>query len=193
MSNQPYLEPDKLWRYCRAPFRIMLYILVVYFIFFRQNYMNSDDRCSHSLFTCSHGNLRFGARNNVGSMNRAQQAYFLESQKFGVTMGDIGLGIPTENDNYSYRVVQPMQPVSDWKQPNSVNWVMTIGQAKHNKLTSYFGFVWFETDPTTKEKTTKTILCETVRKSATHGDFIAMPKMIDGQMQCPPDYKNIGN
>ena len=40
MSNQPYLEPDKLWRYCRAPFRIMLYILVVYFIFHIVKFVN---------------------------------------------------------------------------------------------------------------------------------------------------------
>ncbi|WP_199246573.1 type IV pilin-like G/H family protein [[Phormidium] sp. ETS-05] len=141
------------------------------------------------------------AKNDVGAMNRAQQSYFLESQKFGVTMGEIGMGIPTETDNYSYRVVQPMQPVSDWKKPNSANWVMTIGQAKHKNLNSYLGVVWSfswsgsdpKTQETIRETTSRDILCEYIGKSDSHWDSIAMPKMIDNQMQCPTDSQYVGN
>ncbi|MGA1601802.1 MAG: type IV pilin protein [Prochlorothrix sp.] len=38
----------------------------------------------------------------IGSMNRAQQAYFLERQRFTSSMSNLGLGIQTSTSNYSY-------------------------------------------------------------------------------------------
>ncbi|PIG95470.1 type IV pilin-like G/H family protein [Gloeocapsopsis sp. IPPAS B-1203] len=44
------------------------------------------------------------ARTNVGAMNRAQQAYYLENQAFAATnVSDLGLGL-SNSDNYTYSV-----------------------------------------------------------------------------------------
>lgn len=44
----------------------------------------------------------------VGSMNRAQQAFYLERSRFTEGIADLGLGIPTNTDNYIYDIdVQP--------------------------------------------------------------------------------------
>lgn len=44
------------------------------------------------------------ARTNVGALNRAQQAFYLENQTFTATVGDLGVGIKN-TDNYSYSAV----------------------------------------------------------------------------------------
>ncbi|KJH71515.1 type IV pilin-like G/H family protein [Aliterella atlantica] len=41
------------------------------------------------------------ARTNVGALNRAQQAHYLENQTFTSTLSDLGVGIRDSN-NYSY-------------------------------------------------------------------------------------------
>ncbi len=45
------------------------------------------------------------AKTNIGSINRAQQAYILKSPKFvtvQANFGDLGLGIPTQTENFKY-------------------------------------------------------------------------------------------
>lgn len=43
------------------------------------------------------------AKNNIGAINRAQQAYFLEYQAFTTELTQLGVGIKTQTDNYDYR------------------------------------------------------------------------------------------
>lgn len=54
------------------------------------------------------------ARNNIGALNRAQQAYFLESNDFTTSIGRLGIGIPTQTVNYAYTVVsfQPAESIA---------------------------------------------------------------------------------
>jgi type IV pilus assembly protein PilA len=44
------------------------------------------------------------AKNNVGAVNRAQQAYYLEKQQFADGFESLKIGIPTETDNYTYDI-----------------------------------------------------------------------------------------
>jgi serine/threonine protein kinase len=44
------------------------------------------------------------AKNNIGAMNRAQQAYFLEQGKFSDSLADLGIGIKTQTENYDYSI-----------------------------------------------------------------------------------------
>lgn len=41
-------------------------------------------------------------KNNIGAINRAQQAYFLEYQQFNTDLTQLGIGIKTQTDNYRY-------------------------------------------------------------------------------------------
>jgi len=45
------------------------------------------------------------AKQNVGAINRAQQAYFLEQTYFATTIQAVGIGIQTQTVNYSYTIV----------------------------------------------------------------------------------------
>lgn len=42
------------------------------------------------------------ARNNTGTLNRAQQAFFLEKQGFTTSFSDLGVGIASQSANYVY-------------------------------------------------------------------------------------------
>jgi type II secretory pathway pseudopilin PulG len=44
------------------------------------------------------------ARNNIGAMNRAQQAYFLEQQEFSDSMAALGISIKPQTENYDYSI-----------------------------------------------------------------------------------------
>ncbi|MBD0346814.1 MAG: type IV pilin-like G/H family protein [Coleofasciculus sp. Co-bin14] len=44
------------------------------------------------------------ARQNVGAINRAQQAYFLEANNFASTVQEVGIGISTQTVNYYYTI-----------------------------------------------------------------------------------------
>ena len=44
------------------------------------------------------------AKTYVGSMNRAQQAYYMENGEFTAAIADLGLGIQPETENYSYTI-----------------------------------------------------------------------------------------
>ena len=43
-------------------------------------------------------------RQYIGSMNRAQQAYLLERQRFTASISNLGLGIATATTNYNYSI-----------------------------------------------------------------------------------------
>ena len=196
MSNLPHLKSGKIWQYCPDPFRMLLYILVVYFLVF---FNLKVSKCNYSFVSsCRRNNVE--ARNNLGALNRTQQAYFLDYQKFTYTLDELGMGIPTETSDYHYRIVQPMTPVSDWKQPNPANWVMTIAQAKYKNQKTFFGLVWSETAPTTKEIATRAKICFPFNAGQQPWDsytqrnpIMSETMMRNGQMQCPLGYRDYGD
>ena len=92
------------------------------------------------------------AKQNVGSMNRAQQAYYLENSDWGSTVNLLGLGIQTQTVNYSYSVL--IDNVSD----TAVN---NYGASMKRPLRHYAGRVYLDTITETSEATTIAYLCET--------------------------------
>lgn len=44
------------------------------------------------------------AKTYVGSMNRAQQAYYIEKSSFATGVTQLGLGISTQTENYTYSI-----------------------------------------------------------------------------------------
>lgn len=55
-----------------------------------------------SFLNCSNKAKQSEAKQYVGSMNRGQQAYFLEQKAFYNSIGKLGLGIKTQTTNYNY-------------------------------------------------------------------------------------------
>lgn len=102
------------------------------------------------------------AKQYVGSMNRSQQAYYLEKNSFTNSIGDLGLGIKTQTQNYKYsinRVAEGSTFVS-----NQAQLVLTTAPLK-----AYVGGVSVGTVAVTSEATTLAVLCEGKRPGSAGG------------------------
>jgi type IV pilus assembly protein PilA len=103
------------------------------------------------------------AKQNIGSLNRAQQAFFLENDSFATTVSDVGIGIKTQTVNYQYTIgqVKPgKNPAGDTIYEAVNNQALSLGTT----LKSYVGLNFTSTgDVTTKEVLTLGFVCETVK------------------------------
>lgn len=84
------------------------------------------------------------ARTNVGAMNRAQQAFYLENQTFTATINELGVGIK-DTDNYTYAAAGS----------SLASAVTNTAKAGNDDLKGYAGGVFRNADVTTTS-----ILCE---------------------------------
>lgn len=126
------------------------------------------------------------AKTYVGSMNRAQQAYFIEKNKWGQNIDALGIGIKSETDNYRYNT----QTVNSIKTANSKdNSGITVqtGLAKKEGLKSYIGAVYLLTI-SSGDISTFAILCESNEPTTKEA---GLPKFDGKEMQCPDGYANV--
>ncbi|MEH2412799.1 type IV pilin-like G/H family protein [Nostoc sp.] len=127
------------------------------------------------------------AKTYTGSMNRAQQAYYLENNSFTASIGALGLGIATQTANYKYQVVT--------LSGNSVVTNQGIVNLSTAPLKSYVGGVEVTTQAATSEITTIALLCEAnaamvnggVNASATTSQFA----YTAGALVCPTGYTTL--
>lgn len=121
------------------------------------------------------------AKQYVGSMNRAQQAYYAEKVAFATSIDALGLGIKTETNNYKYSIRATKKAAFNY------------ALAKDKNLKNYFGGVFLvdakELDPNADrdEMTTATILCETEKRPLFRfkpADEPAEPIYQNGEVIC---------
>ncbi|MBD2001814.1 MULTISPECIES: type IV pilin-like G/H family protein [Cyanophyceae] len=110
----------------------------------------------------------------IGAMNRAQQAYYLENNKFGTTIAQLGIGIKPETESYNYQIVP---------QGNGTQNVMNTAKAKRPELYSYTGAVFVIEN--NGENITRAAICETDKPSSTPPAMPRPPKDTSGEIQCP--------
>ncbi len=112
------------------------------------------------------------AKQNIGSVNRAQQAFFLENDSFATTVVEVGIGIKTQTVNYLYtikNVKEGTNPAGD-KIYVAVN---NDARALGSTLKSYVGLNFTTTgDATTKEVLTQGFVCETVKTGKDGVDLV---------------------
>jgi type IV pilus assembly protein PilA len=116
------------------------------------------------------------AKTYVGSMNRAQQAYYLEQNKFATDASDfgkLGLGVATQTGNYKYSVAEKSKekPTAVVNLANSV--VATA------PLKAYAGAVSVGTLTTTSEATTLASLCESDKAMSATGSVVASAAVVE--------------
>ncbi|MEQ8382558.1 MAG: type IV pilin-like G/H family protein [Coleofasciculus sp. A1-SPW-01] len=123
------------------------------------------------------------AKQYVGSMNRAQQAYYLENNSFVNDTKDIGLlglGIATLTTNYKY--------VIDGQPSQITNRAQQVAPAA--PLKAYIGPVNVGTVQGTGEATTLAILCEGNEALVSKGAAgTEAPTFSDTGPTCPKNYK----
>jgi len=100
------------------------------------------------------------AKQYVGSMNRTQQAFFLENSGFTEEIGLLGLGIQTNTANYSYAIVGGGTADQNGNFPSATSQGIPNTATKQDVLKSYLGGVATNTITATSEATTVAVLCE---------------------------------
>lgn len=115
------------------------------------------------------------ARTYVGSMNRAQQAYYLEKGQFvdaaATSFANLGLGVATVTQNYAYVVSGGGTGAT-----SVVNHAVTIAPGTSNATASttpsvkaYLGGVSISTVQNTGEASTLAVLCQGVSAPVNQG------------------------
>ncbi|MCC5635094.1 prepilin-type N-terminal cleavage/methylation domain-containing protein [Nostoc sp. CHAB 5844] len=90
------------------------------------------------------------ARNYVGTVNRSQQAYYLEYQNFATSISQLQVGIKSQTDNFAYGI-----------SGTTGGPIQFVGRAIKGGLKSYYGVVGTTTGSTaTSEALTLAIACE---------------------------------
>ena len=120
------------------------------------------------------------ARNNVGAMNRAQQAFFLEKSRFGA-YDELGVGIQTQTTNYEYTFSPPAPANTD-------TGIAILASTLTNGLKPYTGLVWTAVDATTSQSTTRALLCEETLPTATPSG----PSVTGAATECGANMVNLG-
>ncbi|MBE9007170.1 prepilin-type N-terminal cleavage/methylation domain-containing protein [Fortiea sp. LEGE XX443] len=121
------------------------------------------------------------ARNNVGAINRAQQAYFLEAQTFSTDLSQLGIGIRTQTDNYDYT------SAIQGSTATVAGIVSHKAQARKPAIKAYLGAVGtIIGNAQTSEALTIAIACE-----ANLPGISAVPNGTSAT-NCPTGYKRLG-
>jgi len=122
------------------------------------------------------------AKNNVGAINRAQQAYFLEYQEFTTDLTQLGVGIKTQTDNYNYS-----STIAGSNAATSIAGVISHkAQARKPALKAYLGIVGTQIgNAQTSEALTVAFACE----SSLPGTG-TVPTAVN-VTSCPANYKSL--
>ncbi|MEQ9234279.1 type IV pilin-like G/H family protein [Coleofasciculus sp. E2-BRE-01] len=141
------------------------------------------------------------AKQYVGSMNRSQQAFYLERGYFAdeTKFGNLGLGIKTETTNYSYTIAGGADaPPADPQTPGPASFATNQAQPRIGTLKAYLGGVSTGEIQDTNEATTLAVLCEALKASQLDGGAAgteeATPTDDQSGPVCPAGtYENIGD
>jgi prepilin-type N-terminal cleavage/methylation domain-containing protein len=92
------------------------------------------------------------AKQYVGSLNRAQQAYYVENTAFASSVENVGIGIKTQTDNYTYDIGGTFS--------GTTAEVTNKGTSNKDALRSYAGVAYLTTLGANSETSALATLCE---------------------------------
>lgn len=108
------------------------------------------------------------ARTYISSINRGQQIFFLENDRFATAIVDLGLDVPTETEQYDIDI-QSGDGLS-----------VSLATPKAGELNSYLGVV------ITNESTTQSVLCELTSEEAPVPELSSIVDQVDPRsLTCP--------
>lgn len=124
------------------------------------------------------------AKQNAGSLNRAQTAYLAENSIFASNVVTLGLGIQTQTTNYRYNVETGTGTNNFTQSANNT------ATSLKGPLRSYRGGVSLGTVAATSETTSMSVMCETkaigANPNATNFPYVTPQNITIGQCQDTP-------
>ncbi len=137
-----------------------------------------------SLVSCGSKVKQIEAKQNVGAMNRAQQAYYLEKKAFSNSFESLGLGLRTQTTNYVYSTRATKMAAFSYG----------ISKKGTKDTKSYVGAVFvvpatnLDRKVDKKQMTTVDILCEAISPGNTRP---TAPTLQKGVATCGSDTKDL--
>jgi uncharacterized caspase-like protein/type II secretory pathway pseudopilin PulG len=127
------------------------------------------------------------AKQYVGAMGRAQQAFYLENETFTNQLDQLGFNISSTTTNYRYRIeLHRSELAENPENPNYSDFaVISIGQARRSDLRSYIGIVSLIDVDDGNYKTTVQVLCSTNKPSMNPSILLADTKRLTEPYVCP--------
>lgn len=133
------------------------------------------------------------AKAYIGTMNRAQQAYFLERDSFAIQLEELGLGTPSQTINYRYTIT--LNVSGDGGNGSVVTNQAQVVQAI-SPLKAYVGGVKITTSALGDGAVTLARMCEgfkTQQLGGPNGSQSMAGGLIGEPPDCPPDYVNLSD
>ncbi len=126
------------------------------------------------------------AKEYIGSMNRAQQAFYLENTQFSSQISSLGLGIKSQTVNYTYGIATGDQYTS-----SATNQAQLVNSGA--PLKAYIGGVEETNLSATSEATTIAVLCEANSPANVTGAPTGSEKFTttSGTLSCPDTYTSL--
>jgi signal peptidase I len=121
------------------------------------------------------------AREIVGSINRAQQAYFLENNSFSSDLNSLGLGSDILSKNYNYFV----------RTTDKKRFIQVVGLANVQGFKSYVGVITQLKLKDPHELSTVSILCESNQPTTAVPPMFAPSLSSGGKPVCPTGYLEV--
>jgi type II secretory pathway pseudopilin PulG len=138
-----------------------------------------------SLLSCGNKAKASEAKNNIGAMNRAQQAYYIENKAFSNSFESLGIGIPTQTINYEYSILATKTAAFNYG----------IARKGTKNIKSHIGGIFlvpatnFEPQADKDEIITVAIVCEATSPGRTQ---LAAPTLQNNVPTCGSDTKELG-
>lgn len=154
---------------------ILLSLLSIGGLVFLPSFLSSNLSCAGSAKQAE-------AKTNIGALNRAQQAYYLDYKTFTASLTDLGVGIKTESENYNYSVMTTNKAAFNY------------AIARKGNIKSYVGAVFsvpatnLDAKADKKEMTTVAIACEALHPGTTQP---AKPTLQKGVPTCGSDTRDL--
>jgi len=140
------------------------------------SFLNQSNKCGSS--------PRLEAKQYLGSINRAQMAYYLEELTFASTVRDLGLGIDSHTSKSSFFITH--------SKPNAAFSYAIADKAPEKsssqRLNSYVGAVYITPQKKNGEAVMVEIICEADFPNITHP---ALPTYQKGVLACGKGTKDI--
>ena len=128
------------------------------------------------------------AKKSVRFLNRGQQAYFLEKNKWAKTIEEAGFGFMTKSENYRYNI-ENVDSIKTVDIKNYPGITVQTGTAKKEALKSYLGAAYLS-GSSSSDVTTIAIFCESNEPTTKEA---GLPKFDGQSLQCPDGYIAILN
>ena len=143
-------------------------------------------------FCTGHKKGPMEAKQYISSINRGQQAYYLENNNFSNSIDNLGLGIKQDTNSYSYRILSPMNPVQNVEElkssPVESERAIAFATPKILGFKSYMGIASTLQSSDGQMTTTRSI-CHTEEEGILYPSIL--PEKANNQISCPPGFETL--